>query len=335
MSTRRLSCIAVLIVTLLGRPAVADCLRVARIDPAVHVDPVALAAMSAASLNETALYSVMRIVAQYETNGCWSGSTGNFDGQWLSVGVMQWNLGHGSLQLLLARFREKLSLRDLFVEERDRLMPNYGRQLFTPACRAIPVAQRCQDFLRRHYVGPENQLSPDLKVEVDRLFESDTMRQIQVDYFARSLTTVLDDLNRVFQKRAPAAWQVAWAMDLKTQQDRFPTDTSIKRIRALLKEQVERRNRLVGIIKWYEGLCQSGDAEGVRYDCDYNVSMWTHSVNADLITYDREEAVLFTFLVSRTARNQDGLYQADAFQRRATIAFGKGSIHGTRLDFSN
>lgn len=125
-------------------------------------------------------------------------------------------------------------------------------------------------------------------------------------------------------------------MDLKTQQDRFPTDASIRRIReAQLKEQVEmRRSRLAGIIGWYQGLCQSGDAAGVQYDCDYNVNTWTQSVNADLIMYDREEAVHFTFLVSRTARNQDGLYQADAFQRRATIAFGKGSIHGTRLDFS-
>ncbi len=275
----------------------------------------------------------MQIVARYETNGCWAGATGSFDGQWLSVGVMQWNLGTGSLQPMLARYKAKFSPGLLFDQERERLMPKHGRSLFDPSCRAKPIGTKCRSFLQSQYVGERRDLSEGLKTEIDRLFESDTMRQIQLDYFARNLTKVLDDLDRVFQADRPAAWQVAWAMDLKTQQGRFPTDTSIRKTRELLRAQPDSRKEfLTGIVLWYDGLCRTGLVDGVKRDCRYNVDTWGHQIRSG-VPPDREEAVHFTHLVSRTASNQDGAYQADAFQRRATIAFGKGSVHGTRIDF--
>src|SRR5205814_1746616 len=110
------------------------------------------------------------VVAGYETGGCWADSTGNSDSQWLSVGIMQWNFGQGTLQQLLHRFREKFSSEALFHKERDRIMPEYGRDFFAPACRAIPLAPRCEDFLRGQF-GEKESLSPEFKAEVDRLFE--------------------------------------------------------------------------------------------------------------------------------------------------------------------
>jgi hypothetical protein len=157
------------------------------------------------------------------------------------------------------------------------------------------------------------------------------MRQIQVDYFARALTTVLDDLGRVFSQRAPGGWQVAWAMDLKTQQGRFPKDDQIRRVRKELPslQPEARQERLFNIVKWYGDLCQLY-SDGVSGDCKYNTTTWEDEIRKN-VPPDREETVHFTFLVSRSA---GGEYQADAFQRRATIAFGKGSVHGTKIDFS-
>jgi len=316
-------------------PILSDCVPVPETDSELIVDPVATAAMSKAKLEAGELFSVMRIVSQYETGGCWAGATGNSDGQWLSVGVMQWNFRQKSLQPLLRRFREKFPTQADFIRERNRLMPQFGKELFSPSCRAVPLGLNCGKFLENQYVGANKGLSPELKSEVDNLFNSLVMRQIQVDYFARNLTRVLDDLERIFGATEPAAWQVAWAMDLKTQQNRFPADASIKRIREELSQQGlgKRRERLDGIIEWYHGLCKSGNAEGVQHDCDYNRDAWHDQIENHYPTRDREEAVHFTHLVSRTAQNKEGQYQADAFQRRATIAFGKGSVHGHRVNF--
>ncbi len=175
----------------------------------------------------------------------------------------------------------------------------------------------------------------DFKSELEALFDSAEMRQIQVDRFGRALTSVLDDMDRVF-KTHYAAWQIAWAMDLKTQQGRFPKDSSIRQVREEIRksEVPVRKEHLMRFINWYESESRSPYAIGVKGDWDYNTKTWRHEVMADFVGPDREEVLHFTWLVSHTAANKDGAYQADAFERRATIAFGKGSVHGHVLDFS-
>lgn len=50
---------------------------------------------------------------------------------------------------------------------------------------------------------------------------------------------------------------------------------------------------------------------------------------------EREESLHFTFLMNKTAQNNNGAYQANAFQRRATIVFGRGSVNGSAIEFSS
>lgn len=309
-------------------PAAGACLQVAP-DAALHIAPEVEVSLAKAGLHREDLYRVMQIVARYETNGCWGGATGNFDGQWLSAGVMQWNLGTGSLQPLLKRYVTKYSSEAALAKERDRVMPQFGA-FFDGSCRSVPLGSKCKALLQEE--GSNSQFLS----ELERLFESDCMRQIQLDYFARAMTTVFDDIARVFGARQPKAWQVAWAMDLKTQQGRFPTDTAMKQIRQSLGnlQPPARKEQLLGILEWYDGLCKSGYSNGVRDDCSYNMSAWTELIRDGFLTPDREETLHFTHLLSRTATNKDGLYQADTFQRRATIVFGKGSVHGNRIAFA-
>lgn len=313
-----------------------NCLRVPLEDSSVKIDPVAAVAFSRVHLDLRGFYTVMRVVSKYETDGCWGGATGNFDGQWVSVGVMQWNFGQGSLQPLLARFKDKFENERSFEKERDKLMPIYGKDLFDAPCRAIRIGLRCKAFLQSQYVGSHKQLSKAFADELNSLFESPVMCQIQVDYFGRALTSVLDDLSRVFDLRYPTAWQIAWAMDLKTQQNRFPDDLAIKRIRKKFAEATaqQRQDFLLGIVEWYDGLCRSGDADGCQLDFQYNVDTWDQLTRSADLGTDRQELIQLTYVVSKTAQGQGGLYQADAFQRRATIAFGRGSVHGTIIDFT-
>ena len=229
--------------------------------PELEVNADALRAMEKSGLGRADLFRTLRIVARYETTGCWAGATGDSDGQLLSVGVMQWNLGQGSLQPLLKRFSEKFSNQEHFKQVRDELMPRYGEKLFDVSCRTERVQQKCRAFLKSKMSGQSQQLDVDFRSEIDALFNHPVMRQIQLDYFSRAITSVLSDLARVFETSEPAPWQVAWAVDMKTQQgNKFPTDRNISRIRqdseSLPPE--DRRRRLVGVVKWYEGFVRIG-----------------------------------------------------------------------------
>jgi hypothetical protein len=314
-----------------------ECLLVPTDSPELSIDPSALAALKKANMLREDFFKALRIVSRYETNGCWAGATGNFDGQLLSVGVMQWNFGRGSLQPILKRFSEKFSSPSYFIKIRDDLMPNYGKQLFDISCRTIPIGKDCSSFLANMREGKNGNLKKPLKQEIDNLFNSEIMRQIQLDYFARSVTSVLSDLDRVYGTSQPKGWQVAWAVDIKTQQgDKFPTDKNIQRIKLhTASDAPDKRVTYVnGVVKWYEGLCESDLSDGVKYDWLYNIKTWGALASALVKETDREEALHYTFLVSKTAANQNGAYQANAFQRRATIVFGQGSVNGTIIKFN-
>lgn len=309
------------------------CLKVPAYDKDLKIDPTGLKVLAKASIDEAEVYELMQYVSGFETNGCWAGATGSFDRQMLSTGVMQWSFGQGTVQPLLKTYRERFKDQKAFESEVRRVMPNYGANFLDVSCREIPLSRVCNYFLQKHLEGKSKRLSPDLKLEVDNLFESPLMRQIQLDYFTKSIESVLDDINRVFQTRSPAKWQVAWAMDLKTQQGRFPTDKKIKAVKAQFASETreQRRTNLKGDIEWYVGLCQSGEVTGVSNDWEYNKDNWNRKIDeGKLDKEERYEALQYSQVKSRTAQANDGEYQADAFQRLAAIIFDGGSVHGIK-----
>lgn len=331
------SCFLLSIVTSVHATSSSDCLPVEISNPDIDVDKSVEDVAARAHLDRDGIFKTLRVVSKYETNGCWAGASGNSDGQYLSAGIMQWNLKQKTLQPLLKRFSEKFSSHEHFISVRDQLMPKYGAQLFDESCRSEPIGASCKSFLEHHYVSDDKSLGQDLKVEIDRLFNSLPMRQIQVDYFGRAFMSVLSDLDRIYATQHPEPWQIAWAIDVKTQQgNKFPTDKNIKKIKKETESEStdERRTRLDGIVKWFYGLCEEGTSEGVRYDCGYNIHEWPKMFDLTLANVERERTVHYSLLVARTAQNIDGAYQADSFERKATIAFGRGSVHRTIYDFS-
>lgn len=68
-------------------------------------------------------YRCLALTGTFETNApvpdCFAGLSGDFDGQGISFGVLQWNFGQGSLQPLLAEMnrRHPKLVRDLLHEE--------------------------------------------------------------------------------------------------------------------------------------------------------------------------------------------------------------------------
>jgi hypothetical protein len=67
-------------------------------------------------------YRCLALTGSFETNApipdCFAGLSGDFDGQGLSLGALQWNLGQGSLQPLLKEMGKKHPkiLKEIFDE---------------------------------------------------------------------------------------------------------------------------------------------------------------------------------------------------------------------------
>ena len=314
-------------------PALAECRTVGKL-ASVKIDPRALAQLQSIDYDENAIFEALKRVSIPETAGCWGGATGDFDGQLLSAGASQWNLGQGTLQPLLRRFRDKFS--QGFRAEVSRLMPVYGSRFFSDGCvngdrRGQPTAE-CRNFILSQQ-EVDGRLKAAFKEEVDSLFESDAMIQIQVDEFVKTLTSVQSDLERLFPDRKPSALRVKWAIDQRVQQG-FPPPSQVRAIRVRYGAASNQKRVLGNILLWYEGLCDSTLQEGIKLDCEYNIPAW-RSVLARGLSDEQADLLLITHLKSRVATGGGGVYEALCFERRATIIFGKGSVAGREIGGSD
>jgi hypothetical protein len=111
----------------------------------------------------------LNITADFETSGNpWAQVTNDFDEQGISCGILQWNIGQGSLQPLV---------KDAGRETISRYMPAYGNELWE-AChksiqQALAVARGWQ---------PGGNLRPAVRAELRALFGSSEMILIQKKY---------------------------------------------------------------------------------------------------------------------------------------------------------
>jgi len=307
-----------------------DC-RWANDNAHLKFNPAALQQLAKAGIDQQQVLDAMIATARPESFGCWASASGDFDGQLVSVGIAQWNYGQKTLQPLLRRFRESYPRNDLWQSQIDQLMPTHGKTVFSAGCLREQLTAHCIAFLSQQQMKG-GRLTDSFRKEMNALFESDLMTQIQADTFVRVLTAVASDIVRMFPKTKVTPIQVKWAIDTKIQQGGFPGDADIERIRQkwATATVAERKAALAGIIKWYEGLCASFDQDGVRHDCDYNVKQWTARNVQGTIDGVAADLIILSHLKSRTAANKSGLYQANTFQRRVKIALGVGSVHGVR-----
>jgi hypothetical protein len=311
---------------------------------AIAIDRRELKQLQSMRMTSEKIFDAMKFVSIPETNGCWSGASGNFDNQIISIGILQWNYGKNSLQPLLLSYRNGFRSASIFDQEIRKLMPAYGKLIFSRGClRYRPeehspesdITDECRTSILA--LQHNNTLNAAFKQELDALFESDAMIQVQADKFIALLESVQDDLDRIFPERLfpidhLTDRRIKWAIDTKVQQGYFPGDVDIKRVREIWSKlsRQEKRAKLRSLLLWYEGLSNSADQGGVRLDWNWNVDKWRKLLDSN--GWDEEQADLLnlTFLRSRIAGTQSGYWQANAFQRRATIIFGVGSIGGDR-----
>ncbi len=297
----------------------------------IRIDPAAAALLAEIGLDRAAIFQRMQETSIPETMGCWAMPAGNFDSQLISVGMAQWNFGTGSVQPVLAAWRDQFRHKRDFKRARDTLMPVFGKTIFSKNCLAVPVAQKCRDAILAAE-DARGALSPGLQAELTALFESDAMLQVQADTYVALLLKVREDLKRVFPDRPISMRMVRWAIDTRVQQGFLPGDEDLARLRAKLAKMTpaERWPRLRAIVDWYGALARTIDQDGIARDALWNVAAWNCMIDAGRIDEEQYELLSITFIRSRTAIGNSGRWQALTFERRAKIILGVGSVSGVR-----
>ena len=297
----------------------------------IRIDPAAAAQLAEIGLDRAAIFARMAETSIPETMGCWAMPVGNFDSQLISVGMSQWNFGTGSLQPVLAAWRESFGSRRRFRRALGELAPTYGRLLFSRDCLAVPVREPCRAAILAAH-DAQGQLHPVLRAELTGIFESDAMLQVQADAYVRLLLFVRGELMRVFPSGPITMRKVRWAIDTVVQQRQLPPDEDIARLRRRLAAMpaAERWPRLGAIFAWYEAISRTIDQDGIGRDFAWNVEQWRCLIDRGLIDDEQYELLHITFLRSRTAVGNSGRWQALTFSRRAKIVLGVGSVSGRR-----
>jgi hypothetical protein len=310
--------------------------------PIDDADPFAISADNLTALGQMGMtrddvLPALRSIALFETEGCWSAPTGNSDGQLLSVGAMQDNYGQGSLQVTLKTIRQRYGGPGAFFNKflKDTA-PVYGATLiFSAPCLQVPVAAACKTALLQLQSADGKTLDPVFESEVDALFNSPAVLQVQVDSFLFRLVGAKKWLGKLFAPGTPLSRrQIAWAVDFQVNNGKYFTDatteTDVAALRLRLANATPQRKReiLAEIVNWYGAMCNSVYQDGCALDRCINVRAWRAALDANQISDEQLDLLGLTFLRTRVASGNSGRYQADTFQRKAVHMMGVGSVHG-------
>lgn len=297
----------------------------------IRIDPGSAARLATIGLDRAEIFARMQETSIPETMGCWAMPAGNFDSQLISVGMSQWNYGTGSLQPVLVAWRDGFGSRRRFRRTLKELAPTYGKLLFSKDCLSVPARDRCRSGILAALL-PDTKPGPALEAELTAIFESDSMLQVQTNFYLALLEDVRLELLRVFPAGPMTPRRVRWAIDTRVQQKSLPPSEDIARMRAKMAAMpsTEYWPRLRAIFAWYKGIAETIDQDGVGRDYAWNVAQWNCLIDTGQIDAEQYELLHLAYLKSRTATGNSGRWQALTYSRRAKIILGVGSVSGRR-----
>jgi hypothetical protein len=254
--------------------------------------------------------SALELTGHFEdSNDPFGGISGDFDGMGISLGVLQWNIGMGSLQPLVRALGEP-TIR--------ALMPTYGGE-FWRAC-SRPIAEGLT-IVRAWQRG--STLLPPVYAELKRFTHSTEFvgRQVAAAHaVAARAFDAAEDWCKALPKATPNTKATfCWFFDVFTQNGG---------LKGLSYADVENFIEATGadraddvICDWLAGRPSTDDAAP---DARRNAALWRNQVP--------EKALPLLVLSYLRARRARPAYQADTLNRKATIAVGHGWVHRERHD---
>jgi hypothetical protein len=230
----------------------------------------------------TRLETALSITGKFEGSG-YDNVTGNFDGEGLSAGILQWNYGCGSLQPLLKLYQDTHGSITGFPED-----INASAHMSTGD--GIAFARTMQD--------QTSHITPEWKASWRAFLSSPEVIAVQQKYC---------------QKAASAA-------------DKLSVDWGMNSTRAFcwFFDLVVNNGGLKGVTK----------PKGTVGEVKQALDTWATKQNKKLwsvMESTEEMKILFVAAYERTKLSRTE-FRVDTFNRKATIAMGKGFVHGELFD---
>lgn len=264
------------------------------------------------AVSDAELATLVAITGTFETSGDpYQGVSGDFDGQGISCGVLQWNIGQRSLQpLVIAAGKPSVVA----------AMPGFGQDMWR-ACNA-PLGQALA-IVRSWQNGASLKAAP--KAELRAFMGSAAMRTQQdaaIRRDARKAERLADKwaIDRGTGTRTKQ--ELAWFFDVVTQNGsmkdlNFADVAAFKAAAAPGKAGDLVCDWLGNTTTKYAGMV----------DCHKNATLWRTGVSG----------LALDLLVLSYLRSQKSILQwrGDVLNRKGTLAVGRGWVHRTKFDVSS
>jgi hypothetical protein len=242
----------------------------------------------------------------------WAGVSGDFDGMGISLGVLQWNIGSGSLQRLVKPLGRAAVI---------GLMPHFGVDLWN-AC-STPIDEGLR-IVRGWQSGATLQNA--VKQELKAFCRSAVFRAQQVSGADRVARNALMQAQLYAADDPTFGGSVSkhlfcWFFDLLTQNGGLKTITY-----ANVEDFINRYGALFAADNVCNWLAARTSADAGFRDSHKNAEAWRGKVT-------KEQLTLFILSYQRAlvARTE---YRADTLNRKGTIALGFGNVHMEAQDLA-
>lgn len=262
-----------------------------------------------ANLTPEWLKTALEVTGGFETNGNpWAGVADDFDQMGISCGILQWNIGQGSLQPLVKACGQATV---------QKFMPTYGDELWTACHQSIT-----QGLKTVRNWQPNKKLKPDVLKELRALFGSPEMVEQQM----AAATKVGTDSMKLASSWAtelrggdPQLKEFCLFFDFVTQNGGMK-GVGLDNVRAFIT-QTERSKVDNAICDWV-----INRPSGVSHlsDGKKNAALWKNNIaDGDL------ELITLAYLRCLKAKKQ---YQVVVLNRKGTIALLRGWVNSGLVD---
>ena len=245
-----------------------------------------------------------------DANDPWAAVSGDFDGEGISLGVLQWNIGQGSLQpLVIGTGRAPVVA----------AMPNYGGALWEACSAPIPHGL---DVVRGWQQG--HLLLPQPRQELQTLARSgafvDQQMAATTQVAGRAWTGAVEWAQES-RNAEPSLREFCWMFDIITQNGGLKTVTPAAVANFIGSHGADAATQLV--IDWLAN--RGPDDTGFR-DARRNAASWRGALGPAKLGL-----MTASYLRALLARPQ---FRADVLNRKGTIVIGSGRLHGEDLDLT-
>lgn len=263
----------------------------------------------AISNNELAV--LVQITGTFENStNPYEGVSGDFDGQGISCGVLQWNIGQNSLQPLVRAAGEQAVL---------SAMPKFGKDMWRACNTSLSQALM---IVRSWQSGTTLKSAP--RSELKKFMGSPPMRQQQdlaIREVAKKAEALADGWAASRDAGQRTLQELAWFFDIVTQN---------KSMKGLSFGDVSAFKAAAGEGKADDLVCDRLAATTKKYagyeDCHKNAKLWRNKVNGGA----------FDLLILGCLRSQKSVlrWRGDVLNRKGALAVKKGWVHKQEFDFS-